>query len=170
MGGLLVLAVGVLMAFMLSNSSAPNISTLSQQVVLRTKTLSETTKESQKNIKNQSLSTANSSLTIQLSSISTNLAKSFADAGVSTEKVSPEIVAAESNEELLKKLEDARLSGTFDRVYSRELSYQLQMTLTLMNDIHARTNNADLKKQLEESYKNIEPLQKQIADFSGATS
>jgi predicted outer membrane protein len=170
LGGLLMLAVGALMAFMLSNKSAPNINALSQQIVLRTKSLSEVAKESQKNIKNQSLSTANSGLTIQLSSSSTSLAKTFTDLGVKTEKASPEITAAESNEELLKKLEDARLSGTFDRVYSREMSYNLQMTLSLINDIHARTNNADLKKQLEESYKNIEPLQKQIAEFTGTTS
>jgi hypothetical protein len=171
LGGLLLLAFGVLATFIAtSGGSGPNITQQSLTLVSQTEALSDVAKKSQPNVKNQSLSNTNSAAGIQLTSTASTLATAFGEVGIATDKPPKEIVAATSNAKLLEKLEDARLSGTFDRVYAREMSYELQKILLLMNDVHTRTNNAELKKKLEESYKNIEPLERSFTKFDGATS
>ena len=77
---------------------------------------------------------------------------------------------SESNEKILAKLEDARLNAIYDRSYARELSYQLETTMSLMRQIYNKTKNKDLKTFLEESYNNLEPIQKQFSDFNTVSS
>ena len=166
-GGLLLAAFGVLAALMIANGGGgQNITEMSQTLVVRSNALAEVATESQPNTRNQSLSNTNSALAVQLRSAHSSLTTAFSGAGVSVEKPNKKIVEAESNQELLEKFEDARLSGTFDRVYSREMSYQIEKTMILINDIHARTNKQELKESLESVYGNLEPLQKQLSEFS----
>ncbi len=169
-GGLLLLAFGVLAAFMISNGgSTQNITTMSQTLTVRIGSLAEVTKESQKNIKNQSLGNVNSALAVQLAGAGSALATAFGEAGVSVESPSENIIAAESSEQLMVDLEDAYLNGIFDRVYARKISYELEKTMIGINDIHTRTNNPELQSQLEEIYSNLEPLQKQFAEYTDTT-
>lgn len=167
-GGLLLLAFGVFIVVMLNNTSGPNITQMSQKLIVRSQGLSKVAEQSKANIQNQSLGNTNSAIQVQLTSAVSSLTKSFDDAGVSVKKPSESIVAAESNAKVLEKLEDARLSGTFDRIYITEMSYQLETTILLINDIHARTNNSELKNQLKSVYDSLKPLHKQLGDLSSS--
>ena len=167
-GGLLLLAFGTLAAFLLVNGSKPDIAALSQTAIAKTSALTDVSRQSQQNIKSGKLAAINSSLLIQLTGANTELSNAFAKAGVST-KISKEIAASASNATLLQKLNDARLNGTFDSVYSREMSYELTILLINLQSIYKTTGSASLKSYLESTYNNIQPLQKQLADFNSGT-
>ena len=168
-GGLLLLAFGTLAAVLLVNGSKPDIAALSQTAVAKTSALTDVSKKSQQSIKSGKLAAINSSLLIQLTGANTELSNAFAKAGVNTGKISKDIAASTSNAALLQKLDDARLNGTFDSVYSREMSYELTLLLINLQSIYTTTNSASLKSYLEATYNNIQPLQKQLAAFSSGT-
>lgn len=168
-GGLLLLAFGTLAAVLLVNGSKPNIAALSQTAVAKTSALTEVSRQSQQNIKSGKLAAINSSLLIQLTGANTELTNAFAKAGVNTSKISKDIAASTSNATLLQKLDDARLNGTFDSVYSREMSYELTILLINLQSIYTTTNSASLKSYLENTYNNIQPLQKQLAAFNSGS-
>lgn len=165
LGGLLLLAFGTLAAFLLVNGSKPDIAALSQTAIAKTSALTDVSRQSQQNIKSGKLAAINSSLLIQLTGANTELSNAFAKAGVST-KISKEVAASASNATLLQKLNDARLNGTFDSVYSREMSYELTILLINLQSIYKTTGSASLKAYLENTYNNLQPLQKQLAEFS----
>lgn len=168
----LMIAVVVFVGLMLSNlgSSRQTPTEMGQSLLLRLQTTNQVVETAQDRIKNNNISNLNSTLSLQLASANSQLITAMAEVGIDTKKVDKAILAAESNEELVKKLEDAHLTGTFDRVYSREISYQLKTLMILMNDIHTRSSNQNVKTQLETAYKNIEPLQKQAEELSGSSS
>lgn len=168
-GGLLLLAFGTLAAVLLVNGSKPNIDALSQTTVAKTSALTDVSRQSQQNIKSGKLAAINSSLLIQLTGANTELSNAFAKAGVNTSKISKNIAASTSNASLLQKLDDARLNGTFDSVYSREMSYELTILLINLQSIYKTTGSASLKAYLENTYNNLQPLQKQLADFNSGT-
>lgn len=170
LGGVLIVLFGILMVVLLSRSSGPSLTAKSQHFVARTAAITEVTKQSQKNIKSRDLSTLNSSLTIQMASAQSSLTEVFTEQGINTSKLDKKVLTAESNTALLDKLNDARLSGIFDRVYSREMSYELQNILITLKEFHSLSSNSKTKEQFESIYNNLEPLKKQIDEFSGATS
>lgn len=169
LGGALLLALGVLAAYFISNASGPNLTALSQSLIARSSSIEEATKESQGNIQGRELSTLNSSLSIQLTSTSSSLNQTFTNAGINVAKIDKSIIEAESNAELLGKLQDARLSGTFDRVYLREMSYELEMLLVLINDAHTRSRDETMRTDLETAYKNLDTLRTRMVEIGTAS-
>ena len=83
-------------------------------------------------------------------------------------KLDKEIVTEEANEKLIQRLEDARLNAVFDRVYAREMNYQLDTVVTLMKKIYKQTKSKSLREFLVNSEKNIQPLKKQLSEFNAA--
>ncbi len=154
----------------LTQGGKPNIGSLSQQLVAKNAATTPVSKEAQENIKSRELSAINSSLTIQLTNADTGLVNAFTKAGVNVTKISENITAAESNATIKEKLEEARLNSVFDRVYSREMSYQLATILFQLKTIYETTGNAELKTYLETTYNNLDPLQKQLDAFSASSS
>ncbi len=163
-GGLGIALIGFI-AILVSNSAPSNTQNM-QRLGARLVSTAKVVEESQKNIKSGDLSSLNSTLRIDLK----NTAAGMIDYGIDGNKVEKAIAASEDSTELLEKLDDARLSGTFDRVYAREISFKLEMIVALMNQVHASTDNAKFKAYLESSFKSLEPLQKQFSDFSASTS
>jgi len=122
------------------------------------------------NIKNSKLRALNSNLKIYLTNTIRDITPLLAVEKIDVKKLDKKIIASESNEKILAKLEDARLNAIYDRSYARELSYQLETTMSLMRQIYNKTKNKDLKTFLEESYNNLEPIQKQFSDFNTVSS
>ncbi len=172
LGGILIVAFGAFLTMMLLSRAGggQNVSQMGQILILRTNALAETAKNSQQNIKNQSLGNDNSALAVQLTSASATLSQTLSTAGINVKKTDKNVAAAEAanSEELQATLDDAHLSGTFDRVYAREMAYQLQTLLLLIDDINSRTSNQTFREQLEATRKNLEPIQKKLDSFSAS--
>ncbi|HMS92991.1 MAG TPA: hypothetical protein PKD28_01265 [Candidatus Saccharibacteria bacterium] len=168
-GGVILLAfLGFAIATVLQGSK-PNIAALSQQVTTRVGATGFIAKNAQENLRSRELDALNSSLTIQLTNAGTGLTNAFTTAGVPVGNAK----AAEADDtsvETTEKLEDARLNGVFDRVYAREMSFRLTTIMVQLDSIHKMTDNAELRTYLETTYKNLEPLQKQLEEYSASSS
>lgn len=164
-GGALLLVLGLVIAYSISASLGPSSTEKSQQLLAKTTALSEVASESQDNIKASSLSSLNSSLIVQLSGATTEISGALSEFGITEKSTSKAILAAESNTELLEKLEDARLSGYFDRVYTREMTFHLETLLLLMEEISSNTGSENVKTKLESAHGNIAPLLEQMEEI-----
>ncbi|HZJ34795.1 MAG TPA: hypothetical protein VFD55_02140 [Candidatus Angelobacter sp.] len=116
-------------------------------------------------IKSTQLRASNSELKIYLTNTIRDIEPILAKSNTNIKKLSKDATSAESSERMLATLEDARLNAIYDRTYAREMAYQLDTILTLMRQISSDTGNKELKSFLENAEKNLEPTQKQFADF-----
>lgn len=121
-------------------------------------------------IKNNQLRALNSDLKLCLTNAVRDIAAPLIEINLNIKKLNKKVVLAESNAELLVKLEDARLNGVYDRTYAREMTYKLSTILTLMQQVNSSTKNKDLKNFLDNTTKNLQPIQKRFADFNTAAS
>ena len=122
----------------------------------------------QKNLKSSKLRSLNSNLTLYMANTNRDIATPLTNAGVNTAKMSPKVIAAESTTKMTERLESARLNAVYDRTYAREMAYQLDTLLTLMNQIYLSTSSASLKTFLKTAYDNLKPTQESFQSFSTA--
>lgn len=121
-------------------------------------------------IKSTQLRALNSELKIYLTNTIRDIEPILTKENVKINKLDEKVTASESSDKMLANLEDARLNAIYDRTYAREMAYQLDTVLTLMHQISSKTRNKDLQNFLENSQTNLEPTQKQFADFNAANS
>lgn len=119
-------------------------------------------------IKDTQLLTINSELKIYLINTIRDITPLLTKQNININKLSSTVTKAESNATILATLEDARLNAEYDRTYAREMSYQLDTVLTLMQQISKNTSDSQLKNFLNDAYNNLAPTQKQFADFNAA--
>lgn len=169
-GAVILLLFGIIVAYTISNSLGPTGLEKAAQLVARTQSLAEVTSESQQNTKSSALSSLNSALSIQLNSTQHSLLEAFEPAGITNDSIGESTRASESNEELLEKLDNARLGGTFDRAYVREMSYQVEMLLILVKEVQSTAENEEVDKQLQAAIDNIEPLLKRLKEIGETVS
>ena len=79
-----------------------------------------------------------------------------------------EIFAEETEliDQLNQTLENARLNGLLDRVYTRELALQIALLNSIESEIIARTEKEELIQMLERSMGNFQELHTQFDDYS----
>lgn len=164
-GGLLVaIIVGVLALTSGSSGPTQKMQTLSARMA----TLQTISSDSQKNIKSGALRSTNSTLNIFLTNANRDIAEPLSKNGVDVKKIDKSIQTKENGEALKAELEDARLNAIFDRVYAREMSYQLETIAALMKEIYTSTGSKSLKEFLENTDSNLQPIKQQLADFNAA--
>lgn len=163
-GGLLVaLIVGMFVLFGGGGGPTQNMQTLSARMT----TLQTIAGDTQKSLKSGELRSINSNLTIFLTNANRDIVEPLAKNNVDVKKIDAAIAAKENGDELKQKFEDARLNATLDRTYAREMTYQLQTVAYLLQEIYDNTNSKTLKEYLENTNTNLQPLIKQLSDFSG---
>lgn len=165
-GGLLVaIIVGVLLLTSGGGGPKQQMATLAA----RLQTLQKVASESQENIKSSELRSINSNLTIFLANANRDIAEPLANNDIDAAKLDKQIVAKENGDELKKKLEDARLNAVFDRQYAREMVYQLETVIALMQKIYNNSHSQSMKDYLVATDKSIQPIKQQLAGFNTAT-
>lgn len=164
-GGLLVaIIVGILALTSGSNGPTQKMQTLSARLT----TLQKISSDSQKTIKSGTLRSTNSTLTILLTNANRDIAAPLAKNGVDIKKIDKSIQTKENGTKLTEELEDARLNAIYDRVYAREMSYQLETVAALIKQIYNSTGSKSLKEFLEATDANLQPVMQQLADFNAA--
>jgi hypothetical protein len=141
-----------------------------QRLAARLQATAEIVSDSHQSIKSSRLRSLNSNLSIFLTNANRDIAEPVIANGLDIKKLGETIVTAENSEELTKTLEDARLNAVFDRTYTREMAYQLETIMVLMQQINSKTNNTALKEFLSGSQINLEPIQKEFAEFNATAS
>ncbi len=166
----ILIATSVVLILVISiialNIAASGKYDISEQLAARLNTTESTIEASSTNIKNSQLKALNSSLKLSITNIIRDMTPILKSKNINISKLNSKIIAIESDELLLSRLEDARLNAIFDRTYAREISYKLSTVLTLISQNIKNTNNSDLKDLLIKSKSDLEPIQKQFAQFN----
>lgn len=165
-GGVVALIVGVLM--LLGSSAGPTDA--AQRLTARLQTLQSVSEQSQKTIKSSNLRGINSNLNIFLTNTNRDIVTPLSNIDVDAKKLSKNVVAEEKGEKLTASLEDARLNAVYDNTYAREMSFQLATVVALMDEVYAKTNSTSMKKFLEDTIENLEPIKKQLDDFNSTSN
>lgn len=165
--GIGVVLLVIIMVMSLLSSGSNNVDRLTH-LAARLQTLQQVSQDASQNIKDSSLESTNSSLTILLANANRDALTQIDNAGGKSTSLNKTIVAEESGTDLKNELEDARLNATFDRNYARDMDYQLQTVLVLLQDINSRTNSTSLKNFLSQTYNNLQPIDKQLKAFNQA--
>jgi len=119
-------------------------------------------------LKSTQLRAINSNLKNYLTNTIRDITPIIATENIKINKLNKNVLSAESNADMLAILEDARLNAIYDRTYAREMAYQLENILILMNQINKTTNNSGLKTFLTDRITNLKPIQKDFNDFNAA--
>lgn len=164
-GGLIIAIIVGAFLFLSAGSSKADLSTLS----VRLANLQIVADESQKNAVSSRLRGTNTSLSLALANANRDIEPLLTESGIDPKKIDPKITAAESTDDLEESLEDARLNGIFDRIYARELAYELETVLILLEQLDASTKSKEQKEFLSTTYNNIQPLQENFAKFDTTT-
>lgn len=122
----------------------------------------------QSKLKSSQLRTLNSNLKIYLTNTNRDITAPLLKDGINVAKLDKKLVASEAGTAITNKLEDARLLATYDRIYALEIASQLDTIVELMRQVNSSTNNKSLKLFLDNAYTNLEPTQKQFAQFNAA--
>lgn len=165
-GGGLLLAIIVGIFVLTSGGGGPKEKM--QTLAARMETLHTIAGKAQKNIKSGDLRSTNSNLVIFLTNANRDIVDPLMTNGVDIKKIEKTIAAAEKGEELSEKIENARLNAVFDRVYAREMGYQLDTIAALMKDIYSKTKSKSLKEFLVNTDANLQPIKEQLTDFNAA--
>ncbi len=138
-GGVLLLAFAIIMMMV---NSQPNYTKQAQSTLARIETLQAATKEQQSRLTENELSSMNTTLTTSLGSMGTELKSSLKDAKIKTELVGDAKKTEKAySDKLSKTLEDAYLTGALDRVYAREMSYQLSILKSYLQKLKTASGN-----------------------------
>ena len=138
-GGVLLLAFAIIMMMV---NSQPNYTKQAQSTLARIETLQAATKEQQSRLTENELSSMNTTLTTSLGSMGTELKSSLKDAKIKTELVGDAKKTEKAySDKLSKTLEDAYLTGSLDRVYAREMSYQLSILKSYLQKLKTASGN-----------------------------
>ncbi len=141
------------------------------KIYLRTTNLIAETGNYNKLVKSSKLRSMGTSLIAVLTetqyAISTSLKEEFG--AKSVEKPDKEQTKIDEDAvmvDYLETLENGRLNGILDRVYAREVAYQIGMLISVENDAYRRTKKPNLRAAIEKSKSNLEPLYDQFNTFS----
>ena len=138
-GGVLLLAFSVVMMMV---NSQPNYTKQAQSTLARIETLQAATKEQQSRLTENELSSMNTTLTTSLGSMGAELKSSLKDAKIKTELVGDAKKTEKAySDKVSKTLEDAYLTGSLDRVYAREMSYQLAILKSYLQKLKTASGN-----------------------------
>jgi len=139
-----------------------------ERLAARIAATSEIATSSEGKIKNSALRSTNSNVKLSLVNTQRDLAAPLVAIGIDSEKLPASVTSTESTTAMLARLEDARLNAKYDSTYAREMSFQLANLLTLLRQLYGSSKNADNKAFLNTTYKNFEPVQKSLAEFSAS--
>lgn len=169
--GILVILLIVTVAVTgLSRMGGASSGTKLQMLAARLTTLQNVAEDARPHIKNNQLRATNSSLNLHLANANRDIAEPLSTNSINVKKLDKSIVAREDGSKLASTLEDARLNAIYDRTYAREMGYQLNTTLLLMDDIAQSTKSKSLDTFIATTKDNLEPIEQQLDDFVDSTN
>ncbi len=123
-----------------------------------------------KNLRTIALSDANSSLMAVLTTANHSIEVPLQAYSIdrSNSKQAKEIAALDSSAEIEAKLDDAHLNSVLDKAYAREMAYQLEETLVMMERLESATRVQSMREFLAKTIADFENLRNQFAIASSS--
>ena len=161
-GGVLLIAIAAIFALVGSSNKGPDIASAAQRIQM----LQTATESNQSRLSSSKLRTYNTALdTILRNSereamglLSEGEAKSFKKT-LKDSPIKPEF------DKLAATLNDARLNNVLDRVYSREITYHINLLLRDLRIISKSKSSKSIRAFVDDTERNIDPILKQFTEF-----
>lgn len=167
LGAGLLLVVIIIIAIV-ANSISNSRKTPWEQLSARLAVTTTVANNSVSLIKDSQLRSLNSSLRLYLTNTTRDLQTPLTNIGVDPKKIPASITQAENGTGMAARLEDARLNARYDSTYAREMSYQLSTILSLYQKLMP-ASGPQTKALLQTAQTNLEPIQKDLANFNSTT-
>ena len=165
-GVILALIIAVLLMF---NSGGPSQAESFTAYVHRTQALTKLTTNSKKTIQSTELRALNATTNIVLNTAnqeSTSVLTAVQLKNLPAPAKSSPVTAEFS--QLTTKLNDARLNVVYDRVYAREVGYQLAKIRAELSTLYKSSKSKSLRTYLEKTDGNLKPLVSQYNEFNNS--
>lgn len=166
-----VIALMIIVVMIVANSGGTSNTERYTAYLYRVQALEKLTKDSSKTIQSSQLRALNASTTSNLTTAFSDGSKllSIYDIKKLPEAKKDNLVINEYTS-LSTKLNDARLNSVYDRVYAREIGYQLGALRAEMNTLFKATKNNQLRSYLQKTDANLKPLVDQFNQFNNSQS
>jgi hypothetical protein len=161
-GGVLVVIVSLALVSSIIGAEKAKTINLDDSLNVRLTNIQRVATMQHHNLNSSELRAVNANLDTQLSTILVGL-----KAQVPTRVPSATVTATESAHltGIEEALTTAKLMAVFDRTYPRQLSYELALVLSMMDEAQSRSKNAAYIDFLQESYDTIESLKDQFDEI-----
>ena len=172
MSGLVVLAILIMILGSILGKSNHKDKDAVERVSTRITNLMTITQDYGRITKSSNLRSLNASLYSTLNNTSVNLSPVMTTVYEINEETANADIAAEEEENLnsLKSnLDYAKLNGLLDRTYSREITLQVSLLLSLEAEASERTKDTNIQNILNESYSNLSTLYTKFSEYSEAS-
>ena len=169
--GIGIIGAGILTAMlMLFTPNNKGVSNLNESSLFSSMvSTSEITKTAGRKIKSSKLRAINSSLNSQLLGSITEMADPLAKSGIDSKKLEATAKKPTAKEsERIQTLENARLNATYDRAYSREITYRLDTMLVTLNRIDKINTRASMREFTKNTRTKLESIKKALDEVSNS--
>ncbi|MDR0397634.1 MAG: hypothetical protein LBH36_00400 [Candidatus Nomurabacteria bacterium] len=164
-GILVCTIIGTIGIMIASGGESPKTS--SETLYLRATNLQKTATNYHKFLKSSSLRAANTTFQVQLTDLIQNLKSELEKINIKVDKIGKELKADESTriEKINDALEDSRLNVRLDRDYAKEMSFQLNLMISLMQKIE-KSAKKDYKTMLETARPKLQSISEHFSQFT----
>ncbi len=168
-----VILLGVIVIFLIGTSIVGGYKSPDQQIVelnIRLNAIQDISKKNQRKLRDSSIRSFNSSLTLQTSTAINNLEAVMAKRNIKEDKYKKKIDISKEliTKELGDKLEEAELNIMLDRAYAREMTYQIGLIRSSINSIKRHDNSPEMKTFLENNEQSLSTLETSFNEFQGS--
>ncbi len=162
-----LLLLGGLLFMIIQSTAPPDVSVQLASVKQRLVTLSAVTTEQGKKITQSELSSINSTLGTLLTSMDSGVTEYMKAHSGKTAATSTTQSATEKayRDKLSQKLNDAYLTGTLDRIYASEMTYQLGILKSKLQSIKAAANNKTFNELYATNIKSLDTVSSTLSKF-----
>jgi hypothetical protein len=113
-------------------------------------------------LRTAALQDINSSFHATLLTANNSLGPIVAASGIDAKQIATQTAQLSSSVEIEKKLDDAHLNSTLDDVYTREITYQIQDTIVMMERLNRSTRSAATREFLDKTIADFKILYEQF--------
>lgn len=163
----LLITVGIVLFMIIKSTSPPDVSAQLYSLQARLETLNTVTSNTGPRLTQNNLSSINSTLGATIKSMQANLKAYMDSKGLKDPKVIATAKKAEASygDSLTQSLDDAYLTGTLDRSYSSEITYQLTVLKSKLQKLKAAANSKSFNEFYEKNVPSLDTVSEQLSKF-----
>lgn len=167
---IILILVGLLVmvgAAALILSDRPSSLDKASELSARTETLHTLAEDQHKYLRDNDLRANNTAYRVFLTNAIADLEAPLEAAGLEKDATQA-IEAAETSyaEKLSSDFDDARLNVILDRTYAREMTYQIEVLQTMMQQVYDGTDSEELRTYLDSAFRNLSPIATEFDEFA----
>lgn len=139
-------------------------------IAMRLQSLQTVADGAQSKIKSNQLRVTNSNLSLYLTNANRDIAIPLKATGSDPTKITPSTAIKADTTALTNTLEDARLNAIYDRVYARNMDYELSTLLLQMAQLRKATSSTSTQTFIDATSANLKTTQTQFANYTDSTN